>query len=1007
MLKFLLERPIAVLISYLGLMIFSVLAFFQLPISLLPSIDVPQIIIQVNAPNQSPQEIEQNVLRSIRENLLTLTNLKDILSTASNSTGRVALNFEYGTDMNLAYIEANEKIDNLTNTLPSNLERPKVIRLNTSDIPIVRIQVIPNNQQRNNRIQLSELVEKVLKKRLEALPGISLVDLNGLRKRMISITPNYSQMEALKITEDNLLNSIKENNQELGSISVKDGQYRYFVKLASYLNNVEEIEKVTIKNKEGQVIPLYQICTIRDNIQKVQGFHLFNGQEAFVINVHKQDQAKMTELMPLIQENIALFEQDYPYLTFSLTQDQSMLLDVGIQNLKTSLLWGGLFAFIILFFFMGDYRLSTIVGMSLPISLMISFLWFYFFSISINIISLGGLALGLGMLIDNSIVVLDNISRKNTEGLGLIESVIKGTSEVISPLISSVLTTLSVFVPLIFLNGLSGALFFDQALSVTIILVTSLGVAFTLLPLIYLLFFKKRRGYIKSETFLFQGVVYMYKWTFQKVFQYKIPSFLILLGMLPFTYVSFYWIETQGLPDIEKNETQVLIDWNEPIDVIENKKRVQKLLKANQEYLILSESDIGIPDYLLQNSEKSLGKVTMYLLCKNSTSKYQFEIHISKLLRQNYPQASFEITPAANAFDQLFLQNQPFFEIKLKNRQADEVLPPSRLNNLYDTLITLFPTYETTKSSGSLEETTVNIEINHYKLTLYQVGYEPLINQLKSLLGSLKVTELKRFGEITPIQINADDLDIFQKISTSRINNSEGTSYPLSEFIAYGFSTDYKSITADKTSIYHGIAINDIAAVSSTKPLLQSKFVQEQMLVDYAGHYFNDQENIRQLTYILMISILLLYFILSAQFESFIQPFIVILSLCFGITGALLFLKIGQSSLNIMSAIGLIVMLGIMVNDAILKIDTINRLKQTMNLKEAIFIAGKIRLKPILMTSITTILALIPVLFASGMGADLQKPLVLSVLGGLSVGTFTSLYFVPLFYYFISYSRKK
>lgn len=498
MVRFLLNRPIAVTMSFLALMVFAAIAFRLLPISLLPPIDVPQIVVKVTYPNASPESIEQNVLRQIREGLITLNGLEEMESKAGSEIGTVRLTFDYGVKMELAYIDVNEKIDRLTNALPKDLPRPEVIRINTSDIPVARVQVVP--KEGTDPIEVSLLAENVLKKRIEQLPGVSLVDINGKRERIISVQPDEDALAALGMTQQELIDAVKAGNAELPGISVKDGQFRYFLRLATRVDTPKDIESLPVRSKKGVIVPLGRVAKAQYETQEMLGYHLFGMNEGLVITVHKQANAKMNELIPELRKSLDLFRTDYPQVAFELTQDQSNLLNAAISNLQTSLLFGGLFAFGILFLFIKDFRIPLIMGVSLPTSLLISFLVFYFFNISINIISLSGLALGIGMLIDNAIIVLDNITRKRESGLPLLEACVQGANEVMGALISSVLTTLAVFVPLVFLSGIAGALFYDQAIAVTAILSVSLVVAFILLPLLYWMIYRVEKGRSSRES---------------------------------------------------------------------------------------------------------------------------------------------------------------------------------------------------------------------------------------------------------------------------------------------------------------------------------------------------------------------------------------------------------------------------------------------------------------------------------------------------------------------------
>ncbi|MDR7129383.1 multidrug efflux pump subunit AcrB [Algoriphagus sp. 4150] len=1004
MVRFLLARPIAVFMTFVALMVFAFIVLRTLPISLLPPIDVPQIVVKVNYPNASPEAIEQNVLSRIREGLITLNGLQEMDSKAGSEVGTIRLTFDYNTKMELAYIDVNEKIDRLTNGLPADLGRPEVIRINTSDIPVARVQVVPRAGV--DEVEVSLLSENVLKKRIEQLPGVSLVDINGKKERIITVEPNVEALSALGITQQNVISAIESGNRELPGISVKDGQFRYYLRLATRVDTPRDIESLPVAAPSGVIVPLGKLAKVSYETQETLGYHLFGTKESLVITVHKQASAKMNELIPELKKSLELFKADYPQVEFELTQDQSNLLNAAISNLETSLLFGGVFAFAVLFLFMKDYRIPLIIGVSLPSSLLISFLIFYFFDLSINIISLSGLALGIGMLIDNAIIVLDNITRKREGGLPLFEACVEGVNEVMGALISSVLTTLAVFVPLIFLSGISGALFFDQAVAVTAILSVSLAVAFILLPMLYFLMFSRsKKAYDDGEGVFFSKVLGLYEFGYRKVIRSRKVSMLVFLLLIPLMLAVSLMLKTTGLPEIEKLDATLDVDWSEPISAAENRDRVVMLLKSMEGSYSQVEADVGVKQFLLFDGENSIQQSLLYFLFPTVAEKESAIKELAATLKKNYPEAAFNLGDAPNAFDQLFNSTMPFYEVRWKDLGSKEPVPETKM----DPWLSQFPVQEWERGPGLQKEASVVFTLRADKMATYQIPVDAVQTQISRLFGSFTITDIRRFGQITPIRLKEANARFEDLLRTTRVVASDTTSYVLGEFVDYQYEDHYKYVTADKGGIYQSLNVTTENPDEHAREYI--RWGQDKNLgVTTVGQYFKDKENIRQLIGILMISVLLLYFILAAQFESFIQPLIVVFTLPLGIGGAFLVLFVFGASLNVMSAIGLVVMLGIMVNDAILKIDTINRLRKeyvesdTVSAGEALEMAlhkaGQIRLKPILMTSITTILALIPIVFSSGLGADLQRPLVFAVIGGLTIGTLTALYFVPLAYWF-------
>ncbi|WP_163378286.1 efflux RND transporter permease subunit [Cyclobacterium sp. SYSU L10401] len=1005
MVRFLLARPIAVGMTFLAFLIFSLILFRTLPVSLLPPIDVPQIVIKVNYPNTSPESIEQNVLRPIREGMVTLSGLQDMESKAGSEVGNVRLTFDYQTQMELAYIAVNEKIDRLTNSLPEDMPRPQVVRINTNDIPIVRLQVVPSDGVDFAAVSL--LTENVIKKRLEQLDGVAMVDINGRQERVIVVTPNKPVLAGLGMQEADLIRAIEAGNSELPGISVEDGQFRYYLRLATRLETPEDIKNLPVRSPSGYTVNLAKVADVKYDLAKPTGFHLFQGKEGLVVTIHKQAAAKMNEIMPLVYEAVALFEEDYPQVEFDLTQDQSTLLNAGIDNLQTSLFFGGLFAFGILFVFMGNYRTPIIIGISLPASLVISFSVFYFFNISINVISLSGLALGLGMLIDNAIIVLDNISRKNKEGMSLFESCVTGVNEVMSALISSVLTTLAVFVPLVFLSGIAGALFYDQAVSVAAILSVSLLVAFILLPLLYHLFFKnKPLQAAKQDSRLFLWLLGRYKRVYKGLFARRGWSLLFLLLLIPLLLSTGWLLRVEGLPPIEKFDVMLSMDWNEPISASQNRERIEQLMEQMEGEFQMAESDVGLRQFLLFEGENAIQQADLYLLFESREQKEGISTKMVRQLQNEYPLASIDLRDAPNAFDQLFSSDRPYYEVRWKDLGANK--PVSA--NIMDPWLEDFPVTDWSKGPGLQKGSSVIFRTDLEKIALYGLEVQQLIDKIQQLFGNYLITDIKRFGEITPILLLNDQVDFQTLLKNNFLYGEEGVPYALDEFIQFSYDEHYKFVTADRSGIYQSLMLDGPDPYQHDREV-RNWALDKNLAIDFTGQFFQDKETIRQLLGILLIAILLLYFILAAQFENFLQPLIVILTLPLGIGGAFLVLWLTGTSLNVMSAIGLVVMLGIMVNDAILKIDTINRLRNRYeevgsgladSLEKALYMAGEIRLKPIVMTSVTTILALLPVVFSAGLGADLQRPLVFSVIGGLTIGTFTALYFVPLAYWFLA-----
>ncbi|WP_158797571.1 efflux RND transporter permease subunit [Pedobacter sp. L105] len=1011
MVRFLLQRPIAVILTFSLLLIGGFLSMQKVPVSLLPTIDIPQIVIKIAYPNTAAAALEENITKPIRENLSTLNKLTNIESRSANHAATINLTFDYGTRMDFAYIDVNEKLDRIINGLPKDLPRPQVIRINTSDIPIVRIQVIPKNE--NDYLQVSQLTEKVIKKRLEEIDGISLVDINGKRSGFIAITPDRQSLWALGLDETAIAKAIQAANIQLGDLSIKNGQYQFFVKLISDLQTPEQIVSVPVKLNNNVSVPLGQLCKVSLDTEKPLGFHYFNGKEGLIITVHKQSGSKMNELMPKIDSAISQFKHDYPSVSFNKTQDQTYLLDSGISNLQQDLVYGGILCVAVLFMFLGNYASPILMSISIPISLLMTFIFFYAFNISFNIISLSGLALGVGMLIDNSIVVLDNITRKRRMGYSMEESCITGTNEVIVPIISQVLTTVAIYAPLIYLNGMAGALVYDQAVSLTISLAVSLLVAFCLTPVLYKLFLKATPEQLKEDTRLYTWILNGYHKMIDNIFRRKRLYFLATLLIMPVGFFLFNFIKVTALPHITETESLLKIDWNQPVGIQENRMRLLELsgiLKNNAVW----ESDIGITQYLLQQENNNIQSAEIYYKCGSEDTKAALDLKLNSWLKQHYPSSTWKIESAPNAFTQLFGNNEPFIEVRMRSLNEQSV--GNNLASLQKFLHKIpYPHWE--KGLNFVEEANVEMHLDNHKMLLYGISKDDIEANLQRLFGTYNVAEIKRFGDVKILRITSPEKDIDDKLK-SFIAGKDNTLYPLNTFISYNYGVEKKYLTSDKAGLYESVTFNDDALTDV--PALQKKLMflaaKDGLSLSFSGKYYSNQSQIRELVVIFIISFLLLYFILAVQFENLVHPFIVMFTIPLGVAGAMFILILAGGKLDVMAAIGFIVVLGIIVDDPTLKVETINRLRKELEeqgltdkreiLIKALHGAGEICLKPLLMVSLTTSLALIPVLFTGGIGNDLQKPMVYVIVGGLTIGTFFTLWFIPLAYWFLTKKGK-
>lgn len=1086
MVKFLIHRPVAVTMAFLAFLLIGIATTTNLPVSLMPDIDIPVVSIRISSSELPARQLENTVVKTVRNLLKEVNHVEELKSETRDGSAWIELRFRHGTPIDLASVEVNEKVDKAMNFLPREMKRPEVIRASASDIPVFYLMVnqkksdVPNfavssdNTSSNSPLRgaggaslsLSNFSSQVIRKRLEQLPEVALVDMSGLQHPEIKITPNKTFLQNGSFSVAQLEEALQNNNIDLGNLLIRDGQYQYNIRFNTRLRDVSDIENVPV-NLNGKVVKLKELAEINLQSQKPQGNVNFNSNPAISLAVIKQSDAKMSDLEKELDFLISRFREDYPNLEFSVTRDQSKLLKYSISNLGQSLIIGGLLAFLTMFVFLRERKAPWLIGISIPVSLIISLLLFYLTGLSINIISLSGLILGVGMMIDNSIIVIDNITqhrernqakakaekkaeaksesqsqfsvltsnqqpvtsnRQTTETSPTLEpsnfqtssnpqtfepsstssppdllskSCEDGTNEIISPLISSVLTTCAVFIPLIFMKGMAGALFFDQAVAVTIGLTVSLIVSITLLPTLYRLIYRKNSNDKARKTKLpiyfhwyESGLKFVFRHQFLTVF-----SVLIMLVLLVFMWK---WLPISRFPKMSLDETILKIDWNEPVTLEENNARIIELIvgiSARPEYII---EEAGRQQYFLNSiGEAGTSENNLFIKCASPQKLKELTSEVTGLIQKSYPHADFSFSETENLFNLAFGKSDAPLIARVTHFNPGGENYLTELAELQKELEQKFGEKIT---SRIITRNLILLETDPEKLLYYQVDNTDLYREIKSAFNVNTVFTINDNNLYVPVSVGNDFASVYEIIQNITIRNKNNERIPLSGLVKISSGSDLKTIVAGRESEYFPVLF-EIEPNAYNKTTQEIKTIignNQNYDVTFGGSILSNRGMLLELLLIVGVSLLLLYFILAAQFESFVLPLIILIEVPIDLFGVFLFLKLFGAGINIMSAIGIIVMTGIIINDSILKIDTINKLMEAGNsLIRSIFEAGRRRLKPILMTSLTTILAMAPLMFQKGLGADLQKPMALAIIGGMFIGTLVSLFFIPLMYYLL------
>ncbi len=1019
MIKFLLQRPIAVFMAFTACVIVGVVTYMSLPISLLPDIAIPEITVQVAGENTSARELENTVMRTLRAQLMQVERLEDLRSETRDGIGLIRLRFEYGTNTDLAFIEVNEKTDAAMSHLPRTTQRPRVIKASATDIPVMYLNLTEKNssypdlsqeEADNSFLTLSDFAENVVRRRIEQLQEVAMVDISGLAHQQVQIVPDLNKMEALGIGVAAIESALNSNNVEPGSMTVRDGYYEYNIRFSTVVRTVEDVKRIPLRH-EGRIFRLEELAEVQLTPTEETGMVTYNGKRAVSLAIIKQADENMDRMKTALTNTVRSLERSNPHVRFDITRNQTELLDYTLTNLQQNLTLGFLLILVVASLFMGGVRSPLVIGICMVVSLVISFIFFYLFDKSLNIISLSGLILAQGMMIDNAIIVTENITQYEDKGCAVDEACRLGTEEVITPMLSSSLTTIAVFVPLVFISGIAGAIFMDEAFAVTVGLAASYITGIVLLPVLYKQVSKigigkltkkcstessSIRQLIKLSAFYDQGIGW--------IFRHKRLTIGLISLSIPLCVAMFYLLPKERMPETSRTELAVRIDWNENIHLDDNRRRTEELEQVCKPYTAESNAHIGTRQYLLEREQTSGTETDLYLRTNTPEEPDKLQTAISEWMAVHYPLATVRFYAPENVFEKVFDTNEPELVVELYNKDKARLQETDRLKTLQQAVDGMV----NEPSEGLAVQEQIGLAIDRERLLLYGVGYDVVIRSLKTALRENKVTTLRSFQNYLPISISGQEQTLDEILTQTLVDVSpavrgEKQKVPLKSFITTFPAQDLKTITAGMAGEYVPLTYAETeqanVIVEKAKKLFNEDLSWEP---GFSGAFFSSHRMMDELVVVLVISLLLMYFILTAQFESFLQPLIVLAEIPIDLGFALVVMAVCGVSLNLMSAIGIVVSCGIIINDSILKLDMINVLRQEGKpLMEAIHTAGIRRLRSIVMTSLTTILAMVPLLFTNDFGSELQKPLSVAMIATMSVGTLVSLFVIPLIYWLI------
>ncbi|MDQ7818894.1 MAG: efflux RND transporter permease subunit [Melioribacteraceae bacterium] len=1124
---FSIRRPVTVSMLFIGIAFLGLFAFTQLGIDLLPNINVPHLLVQTTYPNATPEEVEKQITEPLESAVGTVPGIKKIISVSKEGLSVISADFVWGTDMKYALLSLREKLDNMSFALPREAGRPTIIRSDPSATPIMTLVLSYRREARGEKqedntsnvkgasdsgkfsilnsqsaakmadkfsiayvdhssdyeaikrlIDLKEAGRILFKRRFEQIDGVAQAVITGGLEREILIQVDPAKLNLYNITFDDVERALTSSNLNMPAGSIMKGLFRYSLRTLGEFQNPDDIKKTIVKkNLNASAILIKDIAIVTENFKEREGLTRYNGNEAIGILIYKEPDANTVSIAQIVKETINSLHKEYPEYGLLVVSDQSSFIDQAISNVKQEILYGGILAVIVLFFFLGNIRHIFIIGITIPASLVITILLLYLFNINFNIISLGGLAVGIGMLLDNAIIVIENNTRYREMGETNRSAVVKGTKEVSMPIIASTLTTIAVFLPLIFVRGVAGELFRDQSYAIAFSLTASIITALTLIPMLdsrdSFRFIKNPEKYTAGYMFINSA---KHKNIFKKLFYWISFPFIVTIKSIQFIlgylYVkvtsllkkrlSFFFnvVEKFMIHTIEKYER--LLEW-----ALDNKKAVLiitfalialtilAVIDMKKEFIPQGDMDEFVIEFeypagtsLRGNAEltskienavlsiphvnaivSNIGRVNEFdFLNKEQVSVNKTNLIVKLDSYQNYRQAqsnlrnilenlkgiNYSFQEVKTSYSMIINPSENDIAIKIKNKDIDkafikagqilEKINSSKIDGLRELRIGV--------ERGNPEYT---VTIDREKCLAYGVSIREVANQISNMTKGKIATYFSDFDKKVGINIKAvnDKGTNIQSVLDNYII-SENSKVPLKNLVNYNFGYNYNEIWREDQSrtlyLYARVqeaSIDDV--IEKINNVISQIPKSNEEIISVGGINEEIRGAFSALYIALIISVLLMYMVLASEFESFIYPFIILFSVPLGLIGGILLLYIFGESISIISIMGLLILIGIADNDAVVKMEFILRKrKEGLSVKDAILEAGKDRFRPIVMNSFTVIFALIPMMIGIGAATQLRVSLSLSVVGGLITSTFLTLIIIPVLYtYADKFSKQK
>jgi len=1009
--KFSVLRPISVLMVTMSVLVLGFLSLQRLPLKHMPEFSTANLVVNVDYPSSSPEEVERNITRPLEEILSTLDNLESISSTSSGSRANLRLEFQHGTDMDLKFLEIRDRIDQVRNRLPTDVERVAIRRWHSSDQPVLRFSVAWSGEQG----ELYRAVEDVLRPRLERIDGVANVEVRGMDTKQIIIDIDQGLLQAYGIDLFNLNQALRNNNVNVAGGYIMDGGKKYSLRSVGEFQSPEDIANLPLK---GGLLTLADVGQVQYAYPEKTSFSRLNSIDAINIDVYKASTANVVTVARLLKEELERVQQ-LPQLEGNLSvkifRDQSEDITKSLNDLRVAGIYGGVLAMGVLFLFLGKFRSTLIISIAIPVSIIFTFAFMYLLrvfagsDISLNVVSLMGLMVAVGMLVDSSVVVLENIFRhKQEKGLDAREAAISGSREVGLAVLASTATTIVVFVSFIFIPGSQmGRFMRDFGLAIGVALTAALLVALTLVPMLASRIFT---GKEKPKQRMIVWATEVYGALMGWLLRWRFVALIVMAAIGLSSWALFNSIDREMFPRVAQRNLRVSVTMERSFsaeDMIALFGDVETTFLDRKDELDIAAISSNFNNRTTNRGQYQ-GNMTLFL-------KEEGNIKEVSVVREEIRQLFPEVPGAEFAFGRMMHMGGGEMGVSIELR-GDEPAVLSMYAEEMMSILSTFPELTDIESSLETGEEEIHLTVDRKKTEKFGISPQLVARTVASALSTRAVTRYKSDeGEIDVIlQLQGEDELSLQELQNLQFENREGEMIPLYAVVDYQYEKGPLSIRRDDRKGVLQITANaERGGGMFLNQMIQDRLESELQLP--AGYSFSFgrqwarfQEGQQQSFFGILLAVVLMYIIMAALFESFLHPLTILFTVPFSIIGVAAIFYVTGTTLNSMAFLGILALFGLVVNNGIILVDHINILRREgLSRDDAIRQGGMDRLRPILMTAITSICgllpltlpALLPEYFPAVRGrSQMWTPVSLAVLGGLTTSTFLTLIILPTVY---------